>query len=55
MSEELPPPVSALFPARELRVRLPTEEAALNAVRTKHGENARKVVEQLADFFQLRR
>jgi hypothetical protein len=40
--------------ARKVRDRLPTEEAALEHVRTQHGDWARQMVEQLAPFFQLR-
>jgi len=40
--------------ARNVRERLPTEQAALEYVRTQHGEWARQMVEQLSPFFQLR-
>jgi UDP-2,3-diacylglucosamine pyrophosphatase LpxH len=40
--------------ARKVRERLPTEEAALEYVRTQHGDWARQMVEQLTPFFQLR-
>lgn len=37
-----------------IRDRLPTEEVALNEVAMQHGEFARRMVEELSQFFQLR-
>lgn len=40
--------------ARDLRTRLPTEESALETVRSLHGDKAREMIEQLADLFHLK-
>jgi hypothetical protein len=40
---------------RELRDRLPSEDVALEKVRSEHGERAGQIVEQLASFFHLKK